>query len=320
MQNVAINPMRQQARSQCRKILNVKIRSTAARRRRLRIAGRLVAAFMILTLVCSMGWFGVSKVLDKFFFSNPAYNLRELTLELDGIMTGEDLVTVTGIEVGENIFCVNLHETEKRLREIPMVADVCVERILPDKVKITLTSRHPVAWISPQADSNLPYDPETMLLTDNLGLLMKPRMLLPDYHNLPIIYGVNPSEINEGEPLHNDDLKKALMLLAVARQSSDSLLVIRSLNIAKGYCIDAITDQNSRVKFGSEDFPDQLEKLNRLLEHCRDTGRALDSVNLMVRKNTPVKFVMVSPPQPIQTASQEVKSKPTSPKIKGKKN
>ena len=71
---------------------------------------------------------------------------------------------------------------------------------------------------------------------------------------------------------------------------------IRSLNISKGYCIDALTDQNARVKFGRADFRVQIEKLQRLLAHCRDTGRELDSVNLMVVKNTPVKFVMASLP------------------------
>jgi hypothetical protein len=89
-------------------------------------------------------------------------------------------------------------------------------------------------------------------------------------------------------------------------------LLIRSLNISKGYCIDALTDQNTRVKFASSEFATQLFKLQRLLEHCRDTGREMESVNLMVAKNTPVKFVMAAPPSPVSEKQKTIpqKSKP----------
>ena len=53
-------------------------------------------------------------------------------------------------------------------------------------------------------------------------------------------------------------------------------------------------------------------KLQRLLEHCRDTGREIESVNLMVAKNTPVKFVMAAPPEPVSEKQKSIpqKSKP----------
>jgi cell division protein FtsQ len=303
-----------------RQLLNVKVRATTARRKRVLMVSRLSLILVVIALLGGSAWFGVNKVLDKLFFSNPAYNLRELAVDLDGVMTGEDLINETGIAVGENIFCIDLVETDRKLRAIPMVADVSIERILPDKVKIILTARQPVAWVSPLTDSASAYDPQGMLLADSTGRLLKPMLILNEYHKLPIIFGVKTTEILNGEALHMDDLKKALTLLAVARQSPASLLVIRSLNIAKGYCIDAITDQNSRIKFASGDFNDQLDKLQRLLEHCRDTGRELESVNLMVRKNTPVKFVMASATASTAASLQADKNKSNQPKPKGKKN
>lgn len=303
-----------------RQLLNVRIRSTTARRKRQEIAAKLSVIALVVALVCGFTWFGANKALDKFFYCNPAYNLRELNLELDDVITGEDLVARTGIEIGENIFGIDLSATEKSLRSIPMVADVCIERILPSTVKITLTSRTPVAWVSPATDPLTPYDPTNMDLVDTNGLLMKPLLITSSYHQLPVIYGVNPKEIGDPESLHNDDLKKALTLLSIARNSVDSLLVIRSLNITKGYCIDAITDQNAHIKFASDDFATQLEKLRRLLEHCRETGRELESVNLMARKNTPVKFVMNSVPSPTKRQESSEKTKSNPQKSKGKKN
>jgi hypothetical protein len=120
---------------------------------------------------------------------------------------------------------------------------------------------------------------------------------------------VNATDILEGKPLQNDDLKKAIALLDEVSARPESLVRIRSLNISKGYCIDALTDQNARVKFGRSDFSGQVEKLHRLLVHCRDTGREIDSVNLMVSKNTPVKFVMASLSPPAKGGATATKSK-----------
>ena len=295
--------------------LNVKMRAKTAQRKRQRLFAQICMLSLVVAVSCGLIWFGLSKALDKFFFSNPAYNLSELTLQLDGVMTQEDLLEVTGIQVGTNIFCIDIAGIDHKLREIPMVENVCIERIMPDRIEITLTRRPPVAWVSKSPDSSADYDPSSMILVDDSGFLMKPRILQQEFHQLPIIYGTNVEKIWEGSLLEGEDLKNALTLLREARSQPKSLLVIRSLNISKGYCIDALTDQNTRVKFASGDYSSQLVKLQRLLEHCRDTGREIESVNLMVTRNTPVKFVMTSPPAPILE-----KQKPISQKSKTKKN
>lgn len=281
-----------------KRMLNVKMRAATAKRKRQRLLTVVCALAIGIPLVCGLAWFAVDRALDRFFFSNPAYSLSSLELELDGIMTPEDLRAETGLNEGTNIFLVDISEADRRLRAIPMVAEVSIERILPDRIRVVLHSREPVAWVSPSNDPSSPFDASTMLLTDSSGFLMRPRLIPQEFHNLPVIYGVNPDAILEGKPLQSDDLKKALALLDEASTQPGTLLRIRSLNISKGYCIDALTDQNARVKFGRSDFRTQLEKLHRLLAHCRDTGRELESVNLMVSKNTPVKFVMASLPPP----------------------
>jgi hypothetical protein len=290
------------------------MRNATARRKRHRLLARSALFVLSLALICGVTWLGISKGLDKFFFNNSAYNLSEIDLHLDGVMTSSDLLAETGIESGGNIFRIDLAAADQKLRAIPMVADVCIERIMPNRIKITLAARSPVAWVSSSIDASAPYDPMAMLLVDDSGFLMKPRLLQPSYHQLPIIYGVKVDQIREGSLLDNEDLHQALALLREAREQKDALLVIRSLNLAKGYCIDALTDTQATVKFSSGDFSTQLRKLQRLLTHCRETGRELASVNLMVRKNTPVTFVMAAPLLPIE------KSKPTNKKTKGKRN
>ena len=278
------------------RVLNVKMRAATARRKRQRLYMGLSAGGLALLLFCGTAWLGVGIVLDRFFFSNPAYTVSSMELDLDGILEPGDFREESGLREGRNIFQIDIAAAERRLRAIPMVADVSIERLLPDRVRVTLVSRVPVAWVSQGGNPGAPYDASSMMLVDSSGFLMRPRLIPPEFHSLPVIHGVDTAGVLEGGALPLDDLKKALALLDEAASRPESLLRIRSLDIAKGYCIDALTDHNARVRFGTTGFDAQLDKLERLLVHCRDTGRELDSANLMVVKNTPVKFVMAALP------------------------
>jgi len=275
-------------------LLEVKIRGVTARReRRQKLSGFFWTSALVVTFGVA-AWLGISTGLDKFFFSNADYTLKRVTFELDGVMTREEALAETGIHEGENIFRADLTMAEKALRATPQVADVIIERRLPDHIAISITARDPVAWVAPVEKDADPFDPEKSLLVDDTGFLMKPRIIQPEFFRLPVIYGVRSDNIRDGEPLHNEDLRRALALLREVESRPECLLSIRSMNISKGYCIDVVSDRNARITFLTEDFSEQLARLRQLLEHCRESGRELESVNLMVRRNTPVTFVQIA--------------------------
>ena len=276
-------------------LLNVKVRAVTARRQRRQKVSTLFWISALIVVLCITARLGIATALDKFFFSNPDYTLKHVTLELDGVLTREEALDETGIREGENIFRVDLAKAEKTLRAVPMVGDVSIERRLPDHISISITARHPVAWVPPPEKDADPFDPEKSLLVDETGFLMKPRMIQPEFYHLPVIYGVQSDNIRDGEPLQNEDLHRALALLAEVARHPECLLNIRTMNISKGYCVDVVSDHNARITFSTDDYPEQLGRLRQLLEHCRDTGRELETVNLMVRRNTPVTFVMSAP-------------------------
>lgn len=278
-----------------RHLLNVKARAVTERRQRRQKIGSFFWVSALVVVVCVAAWLGIATALDKFFFSNPDYTLKRVTLELDGVMTREDALAETGIREGDNIFRVDLAKAEKVLRAVPQIGDVAIERRLPDRISITVTARHPVAWVAPLEKDADPFDPEKSLLVDETGFLMKPRIIQPEFYHLPVIYGVRSDNIRDGEPLHNEDLRRALALLDEVGRRPECLLTISTMNISKGYCVEVLSDRNARITFSTDDFSEQLGRLRQLLEHCRDNGRELESVNLMVRRNTPVTFVMAQP-------------------------
>jgi len=272
------NPRNQQ-------LLDVKIRSSTARRqRRARFWG--VAFFVLFWGGLLAGcYFSVSTLLDKFFFKNPAYTIRCVHLELDGALTPEEVASATNIREGTNIFVVDLEAARTKLESIPRVAGASIERELPDTVTVRIRARVPVAWIAPEDPSLDPFSPATSRLVDASGVVMSPGRLHPEFLGLPVLYGL------KGDPPSQDALLPALELIAAHAADPASLLRIRSIDLSRGYRLDVTDDRNARIIFASEDFPEQLDRLQKLLAHCRESHRELQSVNLMVRRNTPVTFL-----------------------------
>lgn len=275
-------------------VLEVTTRSKWAQQRRRQMwAGWAVRLFLVAALAVG-AYFGARTIFDRFFFSNPEYTLRHIDLELDGIMTRAEFLEKTGLQEGINLFVVDLPALEKSLRAESMTSQVNIQRVLPDRLTVRLRSHVPVAWVAAEGETGDPSASPHALMVNAQGLLLKPRHLHPQFLSLPAIYGVKDDNIRQGEPLDCEDLRMALQLLAENAARPDSLLRIRSLDVSHGYRIDVLNDQNARIIFANSDFAPQLDRLQQLLLHCAETGRTLDTVNLMVKRNTPVTFVMAT--------------------------
>ena len=205
---------------------------------------------------------------------------------------------MTGLREGVNIFSVDFARVEAALREIPQVQDVRLARKLPDQIDVSITARRPIAWVAAPGETGDPSASEKSLLVDAGGFLMWPRHIMPEYFHLPAIYGAKSDNVRDGEPLPGEDLRLAVRLIETVARHPNSLLHIRAIDVSRGYCLEVVNDSNARILFGTGDFEEQLARLQQLLAHCNETGRSLEKVNLMVKRNTPVNFVAVSNPLP----------------------
>jgi len=298
-------------------LLDVQIRSSTARRRRQEQIGKWVWNLCLAVLFCGAAFFSVRTVLDKFFFHNADYTLHRITLNLDDVLTREEALERTGLREGVNIFSVNLAKVQASLEEIPQVEEVHIERQLPDHISITLTGRRPVAWVAADDQKEDPTASANSLLVDENGFLMRPNHVRPEYFHLPVIVGVKSDNIRSGEPLSNDDLRRALDLIDAAGRHPECLLRIRSLDISRGYCIEVVNDGNAHITFAASDFEEQLVRLRKLFTYCQENGRDLQTVNLMVRRNTPVTFVAAAP---VEETVQPGKKSPANPSPKSRRN
>ncbi len=289
-------------------LLDVRVRRATARRQRKHRALRLFLGVTLWLTVAGGTIYGFHAVTQKFFLQNPEYNLRVIEADLDGLMSRDEALLLTGLHPGTNIFQLDLAAAERGLRAIDQVETISIRRDWPDTVRITLTKRHPVAWLAPAGRD---FSADTALLLDAAGRTMRPYRIEPEYWRLPVIFAPDPALIQNQDPLATADLRAALDLLAARAQRPDHLLEVHSMDITKGFAITVTDAAKSRLVFSPEDPGEQLDRLQKLLENCRDTGRQLDSVNLIPKKYTPVRFLLVAGPEPaLEPAKTRSKAHP----------
>src|SRR5438309_10497997 len=100
-------------------------------------------------------------------------------------VTKAQIMEVMGADIGRNIFFIPLAQQQAQLQQIPWVESASVMRFVPNRLKVEIHERTPVAFarVGPR-----------IFLIDAGGTLME----LPQRHkySFPVILGMNP-----GEPL-----------------------------------------------------------------------------------------------------------------------
>lgn len=83
------------------------------------------------------------------FLRNPAYAVKNVSIETGHAKTSEEIRTLTGIREGVNIFSFSAAEKRRELLENSLnIADVRIVKHLPDSVSVKVFDRVPAAKLS----------------------------------------------------------------------------------------------------------------------------------------------------------------------------
>ena len=184
-------------------------------------------------------YLGIKKGVAWLVLKNPDYNVAELAVETDGVLTPESVLDAADLHKGSNIFMVNLSRAKARVEAIPQVEKVQVTRQLPNKISIQINERKPVAWVAPEhgaatrdevAKSPLSY------LVDARGILWPSKKLNPADFFLPIIRNYTNGPRSEGQEVEGEEIKAALDLLHTHQDSViGERFQIQEIDLAKHF-------------------------------------------------------------------------------------
>lgn len=248
--------------------------------------GCCAAALIALGLLVHVG---TRSFLEHAFYRNPDFAIRTIEVEITGNVARSEILEWSGVQPGMNLMQLNLADVRSRLRRMPSIAEVVVERELPSTLRITVEERQPVARLVPYSTAGNQLALATYYV-DERGYVIKPKAgerIKP----LPVIRGIPHEHIREGERTERAELISALNLLRAADYSAlKGELDLTEIEIQGRGCLRIRTRDQGLIIFRADYMQEQIQRLRVILDYARDQQKFVRTVDLTPERNVPVTF------------------------------
>lgn len=173
-------------------------------------AGLAVAAVCVLGIVV-VNWFEALLVANPRFFLRAVADSEQLRpdLELEGISqaSAEKVRAVFAADTGRSLYLMPLEDRRQRLLAIDWVKSASVARLWPNRVRVRLVERAPVAFVQLPADGRTGVT--RTALVDEEGVLLPPPPRRR--YQVPAITGLR---VNQSQTARRQRVRRMLAMMA----------------------------------------------------------------------------------------------------------
>ena len=234
-------------------------------------AARLLWAIVAIA-VAAFGSIGVAAL---YHYGEHSWRFRLQSsddIEMAGLtnVTRTQVMEVMGGDIGRNVFYIPLDQRQKQLEQIPWVESASVMRFAPDRIKIQIHERTPVAFARVGSKISL---------IDASGVLME--LSAKKKYSFPVIVGMN-----SGEPLSTRAARMNIYNLLVRELDSGGTHYSQELSeveMADPEDVKILTndpDGEVLVHLGSSNYLDRFKVYVAHLREWRQQFEKLESVDL----------------------------------------
>jgi cell division protein FtsQ len=278
-------------------VLDVKLRTKEVRAARMRLATTAVGLSLGTVIGFYLLWRAGDWALDQFVFRNDAFAIRELDVRTDGSIPVEQLRKWAGVKPGDNLLALDLNRVKSNLELAPMIQSVAVERALPRTLRISVVEREPIAQVKllqlqPGGGIGL-----VSYYLDASGHVIQPMpartaRIAAEAEALPVLSGVNASELSPGRAVNSPKVLSALRLIAAFENSPMAGLVdLKTVDISGTEVLQVTTGQGGQITFALDRTEDQLRHWRLALDYGREIGKAIRTFDLSVVNNPPLTWL-----------------------------
>ncbi|MES2310282.1 MAG: FtsQ-type POTRA domain-containing protein [Verrucomicrobiota bacterium] len=237
-----------------------------------------------------LGWlthWGVQAAIRCLVMDNPRYNLTEIEIEVQGSLQKRDVLRASHIEKGMGLMKIDLHQVQHDIEKMPYVAEAEVSRHLPNKIKIRVTERIPMArWTCPASATRM----REVFTIDREGVLIRSRS--NEQQTLPEIIGFKLADPEPGQKVESNEVLAAIQLLKyMERTSLRSVMNVHSIDVSSSYTLQVVSGEGMVALFRTTVIDQQLERLGKIIEISRQKENPIATVDLTLDRNVPVTFV-----------------------------
>lgn len=216
----------------------------------------------------------VAKILKDYVQSSEYFQVKEVAFYIDGNKATSELKSKYKMDIGSNIFSVDLNYLQRRLKkEHPEALGVWAWRLLPNKIVIEILQRKPIAQAF-HAGKYYLIDTEGVILTAGSGLQEK---------DLCLLIGVEgkTGRVARGRKCWTDNFKEAMKLLqAVERSPSSKYLQECTIDCTDTRNMLLFTNQGLEIRMGKEDYKRKLAHLARAFNRLKNEAEDVRYVDL----------------------------------------
>ena len=283
-------------------VLDVKLSASQRRENRFRRVTLLLGSSLILFFTVFIVWRGGEMLLRRFVYENPAFAIRALDVETDGVLSPEQIRTWAGVRRNDNLLALDLARVERDLKLVPAIEAVSLERVLPGGLRVRVTEREPIAQvIQSQVRAANGYEGGVYTLDAN-GYFMFPieavqrtTPVVQTNDHLPVIVGIPARDVRPGRQTETPQVKAALALVKEFERSPMAGLVdLKQIDVATPGVLLVTTVQGNELTFGLVDFDGQLRRWRSVHDYAQRFGKHITSMDLAVANNAPMLWTDVT--------------------------
>jgi cell division protein FtsQ len=224
--------------------------------------GRIFAAFVLLAL---LGLGSVGFLMEKSYLLHDERfvipSSASIEFEGDAHVTRAQLLGVFGGDVERNIFTVSLDERRAELERLPWVAHATVMRLLPNRMRVSVVERTPVAFVRQGSHIGL-VDGNGVLLTMPVDAQAK------EHYSFPVVTGISGSD-----PVSTRAARMKIFERFTSELDGSGEKISEELSevdLSNPEDVQALIPDHSTeilVHFGEDNF---LERYRRFKEHLQE--------------------------------------------------
>ena len=163
-------------------------------------------------------------IFMAFFLSSSFFQIKFIAVNGNNNVTREEIIKLSSIYYGENIFRINKRNSMKSIFQNPYVKMIKIKRVLPSRVIIEIIEREIMAYV-PYVGSYLNIDEEGMILEINPAI---------KHLDLPVVKGLKFETFKVGELLNieNEEQFSTTTMLIKEIKNAGMLELVSEIDIS----------------------------------------------------------------------------------------
>jgi len=157
---------------------------------------RLIKILIFYLAIAFLGW-----NFFTFIFSSNFCNIEDVIIKGNDCLSEDGIFYQSGIQLGENIFKLDLEKSKDSLMQEPWIKEVEIKRVIPNKIIISIKERKAVAIVCIG---------EEYFTSSKEGLILSKIDRPKEGFGLPLVLGLEIDEIKIGEIIIKPELRTAL--------------------------------------------------------------------------------------------------------------